>query len=203
MTQLTPDRILDEAMALLAANGEAALSMRPLATRLDVTPMALYRYFRDRDALLVALVARVSEGIEVPRRTSAPADHAADHAVEIALTLHELLVTHPWMIRLISTGRLASPAGLEFSEALLGCARDCGLDTQASFVFYRTMFAAILGQATISHAKTQHEGSAISEHALASAPPLVASLAPEWAHLDAAATPTAVFHAIAAQLPQR
>jgi len=49
-------RILDEARDLFAAEGAAAVTMRGIAARVGVTPMALYRYFASREDLLAALV---------------------------------------------------------------------------------------------------------------------------------------------------
>ena len=40
--------------------------MRRLAQELDVWPMAVYRYFRDKDELVDALVGSAIEGIELP-----------------------------------------------------------------------------------------------------------------------------------------
>jgi AcrR family transcriptional regulator len=51
-------RILDEAMALVARDGLDGLSMARLAEAADYTPGALYRYFDSKDALLSRLVER-------------------------------------------------------------------------------------------------------------------------------------------------
>ncbi len=200
MSKIDRARIVDTALEVVATGGESALSMRPLAARLEVTPMALYRYFPDRDALLLALVGRVSEEIRLPEPSPAP----RARAVALALCLHDFLVDHPWMIRLISTGRLTSPAGLRFPEGFLGCARDAGLGDEDAFVFYRTMFASVLGQATITSARRQTgvhappTPSASADHT-----PTVASLATRWAELDALAAPTTVFEAVSALLVGR
>lgn len=196
MTKIYADRILAEAMSIIEQQGEQALAMRGLAARLDVTPMALYRYFADRDALLVAIVAKVSEEIAIPAKVGSP----ADHSVTLALCLHDFLLRHPWMIRLIANGRLASPAGLQFPEGFLGCAADAGLDNEAAFVYYRTMFATILGQATISQAKTIRGVGSIPSHALAEAPANVAAFASEWQSFDQAAGPERIFRTIASIL---
>lgn len=116
MSKLDPAQIVDEALAVVRSDGEAALSMRLLATKLGVPPpMALYHHFADRDALLLALVERVSEKIVFPATSHDP----VRDSVDLALCLHGFLVEHPWMIRLISTGRLASPDGLRFPEGFL------------------------------------------------------------------------------------
>lgn len=49
-------RILEEARDLFVAQGAAAVTMRGVAARVGVTPMALYRYFPSREDLLGALV---------------------------------------------------------------------------------------------------------------------------------------------------
>jgi TetR/AcrR family tetracycline transcriptional repressor len=52
---LSRERIVDAAFRLLEQDGWDALSMRRLAQELDVWPMAVYRYFRDKDELVEAL----------------------------------------------------------------------------------------------------------------------------------------------------
>ena len=50
--------IIDEAETLLGAGGRDALTMRKLAARLGCTPMAIYSYFDDKQALEHAIAAR-------------------------------------------------------------------------------------------------------------------------------------------------
>lgn len=196
MKKLNREQIVDTALAIIERAGEEGLAMRPLAARLGVTPMALYRHFVDRDALLVAVVARVSERIEFPPPDGTP----HDQALALANCLHDFLVSHPWMIRLIATGRLSSPAGLRFPEGFLAVASQAGCSDEEAFVFYRTMFAAVLGQATITCAKRSggRSGGAVA-HAGADLAHLVA-LAPRWSELDAALEPNDVFAFIARML---
>lgn len=52
----TRGRILAEAEELFADRGAVAITMRGLAARVGVTPMALYRHFTNREALLEAIV---------------------------------------------------------------------------------------------------------------------------------------------------
>lgn len=196
MSKLQHEAIIAEAMRLIERDGEAALSMRTLATGLGVTPMALYRYFANRDELLLALVDRVSRTIEFPEPTGDP----VDSAVDLALCLHDFLADHPWMIRLISSGRLASPAGLTFPEGFIACAHRAGRTDDEAFIFYRTMFATILGTATITNAKRESGPANLPDPAAAEQVPLVTKLAPRWAELDATATPAAILRAAAQTL---
>ncbi|MCC6765784.1 MAG: TetR/AcrR family transcriptional regulator [Deltaproteobacteria bacterium] len=54
---LRRERILAEAGDLFLAHGVEGVTMRGLAARMKVTPMALYRHFGNRDELLNAIVA--------------------------------------------------------------------------------------------------------------------------------------------------
>jgi len=51
----TATRIRDAARALLDRDGPEAVSMREVAAKVGITAMAIYRHYRDRDALLGAL----------------------------------------------------------------------------------------------------------------------------------------------------
>ncbi len=53
----TKARILAEAQGVVAEHGAAAVTMRGVAARVGVTPMALYRHFAGREALLTAIIA--------------------------------------------------------------------------------------------------------------------------------------------------
>ena len=46
------ERILDEALRLMSAEGSAAMSMRQLALACGVQVAAIYHYFPSKDALL-------------------------------------------------------------------------------------------------------------------------------------------------------
>ena len=52
----TRDRILDSARALFDARGLEGLSLRKVASDVQLTPMAIYRHFAHKEALVEALV---------------------------------------------------------------------------------------------------------------------------------------------------
>lgn len=55
MTEATADRIIDVARDLLDREGSSGVTMRRVATPLRITPMAIYKHYRNRAALLNAL----------------------------------------------------------------------------------------------------------------------------------------------------
>jgi AcrR family transcriptional regulator len=56
------ERILDEALGLMAEQGAAGTSMRQLAEACGVRVAALYHYFESKDALLAAVIAERNYG---------------------------------------------------------------------------------------------------------------------------------------------
>lgn len=53
---LSRKRILKTALCMVRESGLQAVKVRPLADRLGVTPMAIYRHFQSKDALMAALL---------------------------------------------------------------------------------------------------------------------------------------------------
>ncbi|HEX4225074.1 MAG TPA: TetR/AcrR family transcriptional regulator, partial [Pseudonocardiaceae bacterium] len=52
MSSPTADRIVAVARAVLVEEGVEAVSMRRIATKVGITPMAIYRHFENRESLL-------------------------------------------------------------------------------------------------------------------------------------------------------
>jgi AcrR family transcriptional regulator len=59
-------RVLDATLDLAAEAGLSAVTMRAVAARLEVTPMALYRHVGDKQGLLDGLVERLMAEIAPP-----------------------------------------------------------------------------------------------------------------------------------------
>jgi len=81
-------RLLDDALALLEADGLEALSLRELARKAGVSPMAPYRHFADKAALLDALTL---EGFSALREGLEAADAAAGDDARRALVAQGLV----------------------------------------------------------------------------------------------------------------
>jgi AcrR family transcriptional regulator len=95
------ERVLDAAREILLTEGVEALTMRRLGERLDYTASALYRHFRDKDALLQALV-------EADYRAFAEAGRALGQIADPVERLRagargyvEFGLTHPHQYRLL------------------------------------------------------------------------------------------------------
>jgi AcrR family transcriptional regulator len=70
-TDLNREVVVDAALAIVDADGIDGLSMRKLATAIDVNPMTLYRFVPSKADLLRELVARVLADADAPSEASA------------------------------------------------------------------------------------------------------------------------------------
>jgi AcrR family transcriptional regulator len=66
-TTLTPRAVVEGALALADAEGLEAVTIRRLAKRLGVTPMALYWHFHSKDELLEGVAASIFEEVDLLR----------------------------------------------------------------------------------------------------------------------------------------
>jgi AcrR family transcriptional regulator len=71
------EEILDIALALADEQGLSAVSMRAVAQRAGVTPMALYPHVGSKTALLDGLVGRLLSELAAPGQPAPPADSSA------------------------------------------------------------------------------------------------------------------------------
>lgn len=153
---LSRDRILAEAQRAVDEHGIDSLSMRRLAQRLDVWPMSIYTYFRDKDELLDALAESAAAAVELPQTHTS-------WRWEMRALLHEA--------RRVSTGGLVasrlpvallSPGLVRITHAGLAILERAGLDRDEAASAWRTLLSYTFGFALTS---------------LADAPPLPRELA--------------------------
>lgn len=90
---LTKDAILKEALDLLDENGPQGLSMRSLAGRLKVTPMALYNHFPDRSTLLRSVSDMVYS--EVTKKYESFSGSLKERFEFLLVKYHEAVIDHP------------------------------------------------------------------------------------------------------------
>lgn len=119
---LDHDRVVDAAIAFADQEGLASMSMRRLADALGVTPMALYKHVRDRDALLDGMVDRVVGSILSPSATA-----WKDALRGRILAARAAMLRHPWAREAIETRTTASATVLAYMDSLMGSMFDGGL----------------------------------------------------------------------------
>jgi TetR/AcrR family tetracycline transcriptional repressor len=117
--------VVDRALELAAAEGLEAVTIRRLATALDVTPMALYWHFRTKDELLDGCADRLLDAVELPADEGAWAErmHAAMDALVAAIR------PHPQVAPLVGHRMLQHPSGLALTEMALAGLAEAGFTT--------------------------------------------------------------------------
>jgi AcrR family transcriptional regulator len=119
---LTRDRVLTEAVAIADEGGIDSLTMRRLATHLDVKPMSLYYHVANKDDILDGIVDIAFSEISLPR---AEADWRVAMS-DRAISLREVLQEHPWATALMQSRMNPGPALLRHHDAVIGSLRDGG-----------------------------------------------------------------------------
>lgn len=114
--KLSRDHILDAALELLAEAGLGALTMRALARRLGIDPMAVYHYFADKDALLGAAADRSFAALR-PRMPATGDWRARLHALARAYlrTLHR---SRELLLFVTEAGRVSAAFDEHFFAAI-------------------------------------------------------------------------------------
>ena len=139
---LSRARILDEALSLLDREGEAAFTMRRLATEMGVGTMTLYGYFRSKDDLLDALVdAGAQQLLEIPLGR----ESWKQSLRELFVTLHRSHLDHPGIVELRFRRPLLSPGALLFTERCMAVLTGAGFSNRDAARGYRLLFVYTFG----------------------------------------------------------
>jgi len=113
---LTRERVVAEALTVIADDGVQALTMRTLATRLGVVPGALYRHVGNKEQLqdlaLDGVLAEVDCDID-------PALPWTERVTLLAHRLRAVLEDHPGIAGLLKTRDPLGPHSLALAEAFL------------------------------------------------------------------------------------
>ncbi|MFI6346054.1 TetR/AcrR family transcriptional regulator C-terminal domain-containing protein [Streptomyces sp. NPDC050560] len=135
-----PD-VLDGAMRLLEEEGLAGLTMRRLASALDVRPSALYWHFADKRALLDAMAEELVSGVP----EADPALPWDARASRLATGLRTALRSHRDGARLYAGTFVARPHTLRIGAALLTAFTDAGLPRARAMGTAFTLLYFVLG----------------------------------------------------------
>ena len=143
-TGLTAERIRDEALRLIDAEGLDSFSTRRLGAALGCEAMAIYWYYPSKDALLDAVV----EGLiaRLPIEPSNTGDWI-DALRKLAHAYRRLAHQHPHAFPLLATRRFATEGTWRFLEGLFELARRAGLDDRQTARFFRVVSSYCSGVA--------------------------------------------------------
>jgi AcrR family transcriptional regulator len=132
--QLTRQRVVAEALAVIAHDGAQALTMRSLATRLGVVPGALYHHVGNKqqlqDLVLDGVLAEVDGHLD-------PSQPWTEQLKLLAHRLRQVLEDHPGVAGLLKTRDPLGPHSLALAEAFLAPLQAAGFaDREAGLAFF-------------------------------------------------------------------
>lgn len=130
---LSRPRIVRAALRLVDEKGLPALTMRALATDLEVSPMALYNHVRDKDEMVDLMVDLMLGEVD----TSVTEGDWLVQLRALVCRYHQVLATHHQLARVYSGRVRIGPHGLMVIERTIGLLLEGGLSpSEASDAFF-------------------------------------------------------------------
>jgi AcrR family transcriptional regulator len=132
--QLTRERVVTEALAIIAEDGVQALSMRRLAARLGVVPGAVYHHVRNKQQLQDLVLDNVLAEVDLQLD---PALGWSEQLKVLAHRLRQVLEAHPGVAGILKTRDPLGPHSLALAEAFLSPLQTTGFgDREAGLAFF-------------------------------------------------------------------
>ena len=156
--QISREAVLAAALGLADEQGLEAVTMHAVASRLRVTPMALYRHVDDKNALLDGLVELLLTEYPLP-----PAGRWDERLTALAAGIRDTARRHPAVFPLLLTRPAVTPAARVARDAVQSALREGGLPETEVARAERLISTAVLGFA-VSEATgrfRQHDQSVI------------------------------------------
>ncbi len=146
---LSRERIVSAALALIDAEGLAALSTRRLAGELGVSGPSLYNHFATKDELLEAVADTVIAQVDIGPLGVRPWPEALR---TWAVSYRETLAAHPHLIPITAHGPGRRPHALRMADAVYGALADAGWPPREATHIGALMRYFVVGAATGSFA---------------------------------------------------
>lgn len=143
---LTRERLVEEALQTVESEGFAALSLRAVARRLGVTPMALYRYVESSAELADLVVSRIIS--ERTEQTKWPREPRAALRM-LAITVVDLVRDHPVLLDAYERGGVMTPPAMRAVDDILGALHAGGFSPDAALDAYLAVHCYALGYAAL------------------------------------------------------
>ncbi|RSM65515.1 TetR/AcrR family transcriptional regulator [Actinoplanes sp. ATCC 53533] len=141
---LSADLIVDRALELTEREGAAVLTMRRLGEELGVDPTAVYRYFRDKDELVLACLDRIIDNAYAAIEPTL--DRADWRGVlrAVADQSWRSCEAHPAIYSLAFFRTTGGPGERKMVELLLSTLAAAGLSPEQAVLHYRAYVDSML-----------------------------------------------------------
>ncbi|MEU8328481.1 TetR/AcrR family transcriptional regulator C-terminal domain-containing protein [Micromonospora sp. NPDC048839] len=142
---VTRDQVVRTATEIADAEGLAGLSMRRIATELDVPTMSLYRQVRGKEQLLLLMADAAFAAHRLPRALPAGWRPQLEVLCRLQWSIYR---RHPWLAQVISVTRpLMAPHAVAHTEWALRALAGLGLDQYTQLHLVATLANHVRGTA--------------------------------------------------------
>jgi AcrR family transcriptional regulator len=138
---LSRDKVVAVAVALADRGGIESVSMRALARKSRVVPMALYKHVANKEDLLDGMIDVVFGEVDFPI-------NRADWRTAMrqrAMSMRDALLRHRWAIGLMESRTRPGPANLRHHNLVMLCLREAGFPFRTAIHAYYAMDSYIYG----------------------------------------------------------
>lgn len=139
---LEKPQIVDAALALTRRFGLDGMSMRKLGDELDVTSMAIYWYFKNKDELIDAVTERVLGLIELPQGDGPWQERLRS----LSWAVHTVLIDYPGIADQIYTYQNYPASALPLIDFGLGALREAGFRETEAAVSFNVLASVVIGR---------------------------------------------------------
>lgn len=128
--------------------------MRRLAAELEMSPMALYRYFPSKTELMDAAIELAAPEIELP---GPGAGRWKEQLAELARALYRAGIRHPSVARERFNRPLQTPRALRLTDAAIALLLEGGLTKTDAVAAFKALLVHTLGAAAFAAAESRPE----------------------------------------------
>jgi AcrR family transcriptional regulator len=139
---LSQELIVEAAFRVADAEGMDKLTFQALGRELSAHPTAIYRHFRNKDELLLALIDALHE--EALSHTPPPTDDWAHDLMQIAIHTHAAFLRHPNVGAMAAARTARRENEFRSVERKLDCMRRAGLNDTDAARYYRIFADLVL-----------------------------------------------------------
>lgn len=161
-TNLSIEKIVGTAAELLASEGAEGISMRRLAQQLGVTPMALYRWFPNKDALVDALAEHLlADAVVVPTEGT-----WVERTTAYATAIRAKLLAHRALLRVAGASRRLTAGLVHSADDGLGLMIEIGYRQADAVEAFRVLLWTVLDFCLVVDATDALAGTSASDGAV-------------------------------------
>ena len=150
---VTREEVLDAAIAITDEEGLNALTIRAVASRLDLSPMSIYRFADSKEHLLDEMIVRVLSRLEPPHAISTS---WTESVIATMSGFRDVVLEHPSLVQVMLERPVpAHSEGLiRLEEAVLAALEDGGVVGDAAVVAFWQILSTAAGHLVFERARS-------------------------------------------------